>query len=222
MDRAEFHPMPGAIRLPDVINACRSLPEPAWHRVLDHHPTPRRAATLVPLTEAEGEAALIITKRARDMEHGGDWVFPGGSLDDDDASHGDAARRETAEELGLDPATIDIIGQLATRGPIVTGFVIEAYVGVLGQHLELRPDAGEVAEVAVVQIRKLLADEAFHRGPPRTVRMIDADVLDRFPRPPDLSELRHYRIRDGEYLWGLQADILHELLRHITDGRHDF
>ncbi len=210
------------VTLAQVETACRSLPDPVWHRIMSDHPAPRRAATLVPVLDVDGEAAVVVTQRAGTMDHGGDWVFPGGGVADDDRSHLDAARREAAEELGLEPTQLTVIGQLATRGPIVSGFVIETYVGVIEADSVLAPDRREVADVAVVLLGDLLADGAHHRGPARVARYIDAALLERFSDRPDLSNLRHYRIRDDEYLWGLQADILHELLAHLTDGRHDF
>jgi len=216
-----------SLTLADVRTACETLPEPEWHAILPDHPTTpraatRHAATLVPVTEAAGEAAVIITQRAATMDHGGDWVFPGGALDDDDPSHLDAARREAAEELGLDEAAIAVIGQLATRGPIVTGFQIETYIGAVDPSVPFTPDPREVADVATLPLRLLLDQEAHHRGPPLSMSGISAALLERFPDRPPVDDLRHYRIREDEYLWGLQADILHEFLHHLTGGAHDF
>ena len=210
------------ITIADVVDACRALPEPAWHQIMHDHPKPRMAVTLVPIVELDGEAAVVVTKRAGEMDHGGDWVFPGGRVDPDDASHRDAARREVAEELGVAPAAIEVLGQLATRGPIVTGYIIENFVGLLDASTTLAPDTREVADVEVIPLRVLLDDATYHRGPAQVMRTIDAALLDRFPDRPALADLRHYRVRDGEFLWGLQADILHELLRHLTGADHDF
>jgi 8-oxo-dGTP pyrophosphatase MutT (NUDIX family) len=208
------------ITIDRVVAACGSLPEPAWHRILDH-PEPRMAATLIPVVDVGGRAAVVVTKRAGDLDHGGDWVFPGGRVDDADASHRDAARREAAEELGVEPAHIDVIGQLATRGPIISGYVIESYVGVLDTNAVLAPHAGEVADVAVVPIDDLLAPDGHRRGPALVPR-ITPEQAEHIAVHADLGNLRQYKVGEGEYLWGLQADILHELLSHVTDGGHDF
>jgi 8-oxo-dGTP pyrophosphatase MutT (NUDIX family) len=205
-----------------VAAACRSLPEPGWTRIMPAHPAPRHAATLIPVIDVGSHAAVVVTKRARALDHGGDWVFPGGRVDDDDASHRDAARREAAEELGVDPTCIDVIGQLSTYGPIVSGYLIEVYVGLVDQPVTITPPPGEVADVAVVRLDDLLHGDGFRRAHGQVDRLrgnAEAEILG---FRPDLSNLRHYRIRDGEYLWGLQADIVHELLRHLTGGTHDF
>jgi 8-oxo-dGTP pyrophosphatase MutT (NUDIX family) len=208
------------ITIDQVVTACRSLPEPAWHRILDH-PEPRMAATLIPVVDVDGRAAVVVTKRAGDLDHGDDWVFPGGRVDEGDASHRDAARREAAEELGVDPACIDVVGQLATRGPIISGYVIESYVGVLDATAVLAPHAAEVADVAIVPLADLLAPGGHRRGPALAQR-ITPEQAEHIAPHADLRNLRRYRVGDGEYLWGLQADILHELLAHVTEGRHDF
>jgi 8-oxo-dGTP pyrophosphatase MutT (NUDIX family) len=210
------------ITVAGVVDACRSLPPPEWHRIISNHPEPRRAATLVPIADVDGQAAVIITLRAGALDHGGDWVFPGGRVDDTDGSHREAARREASEELGLELERIEVVGQLGTRGPIVSGFVIETYVGVVSGALVLAPDPREVADVVVVTLADLLLDGMHHRGPMRAHRHTDRPEFERLEFDPLFNDLRHYRVRDEEYLWGLQADILHELLHHVTGGQHHF
>ena len=211
-----------SVTVEHVVEACMTLPEPGWHRIVHDHPEPRPAATLVPIVDVGGRAAVIVTLRAASLEHGGDWVFPGGGVDHTDSSHLDAARRDASEELGVSRGRIEVVGQLATRGPIVSGFVIEAYVGIIAGLLDLQVDADEVADVAVVAIDDLLRAESHHRGPARTERRLDHSTLERLGLGSVLSDLRHYRVRDEEFLWGLQADILYDLLHHVTGGAHEF
>lgn len=75
-------------------------------------PVPARpSATVVLLREAEvGFEVLLLRRNHRIVFHGGEWVFPGGSVDATDAGHDDpfsleaarrAAVRETAEEAGV-------------------------------------------------------------------------------------------------------------------------
>ena len=146
-------------------------------------------------------------------------MFPGGRVDDTDGSHREAAP-QASEELGIELERIEVVGQLGTRGPIVSGFVIETYVGVVSAPLVLAPDPREVADTVVVTLTDLLLDGMHHRGPMPTHRHIDRPELERLDFAPQLTDLRHYRVRDGEYVWGLQADILHELLHHVTGGQH--
>src|SRR3954452_4179112 len=74
---------------------------------------PRPAAVLIPLFEEDGEARVILTRRAAHLRHHtGEVSFPGGRLDEGEEALV-AALREASEEIGLDPAQVEILGQLA-------------------------------------------------------------------------------------------------------------
>jgi 8-oxo-dGTP diphosphatase len=56
-----------------------------------------------------GSAAVLLQLRAAWTHHGGTWGLPGGARD----SHEDvatAALREAHEEVGLEPASVDVVG----------------------------------------------------------------------------------------------------------------
>ena len=174
---------------------------------------PRAAALLIPVVDDGGEAAVILTKRSATMpSHRDDWVFPGGGLDATDISHAEAARREAAEELGVDPDTIEIIGQLDTRGPIMTGYLIETYVAVLSPRASCtRPARGRRGHLGTARraARRRLPrpDPPGHDpGPPAARSPVDAMSLQRSAALP---------VREGEHLWGMQAEMLFELLDHL-------
>ena len=70
-----------------------------------------RSAVIIPLVEAEGEWHVLFEVRAFTMrKQPGDISFPGGKIDITDASPMEAALRETHEELGVDPKTVQMIG----------------------------------------------------------------------------------------------------------------
>jgi len=63
----------------------------------------------------EGPAGpdLLLTERAHTMRsHPGQVSFPGGSVDPQDTSPTAAALREAEEEVGLDPASVDVLAIL--------------------------------------------------------------------------------------------------------------
>ena len=73
----------------------------------------RPAAVLVPIWLRPEGAVLVLTKRASHLKHHpGQIAFPGGKVDATDASPMDAALREAREEIGLDPASVQVIGTL--------------------------------------------------------------------------------------------------------------
>jgi 8-oxo-dGTP pyrophosphatase MutT (NUDIX family) len=74
----------------------------------------RRSAVLMlfgPLDD--GGEHVVLTERAHTLRsQPGDISFPGGKREPSDASDADAALRETQEEVGIDPDSIDVVGEL--------------------------------------------------------------------------------------------------------------
>jgi 8-oxo-dGTP pyrophosphatase MutT (NUDIX family) len=105
------------------------------------------AAVLICLVERAGGPGLLLTQRTAHLrDHAGQISFPGGRVEETDASIAAAALREAQEEIGLDPAKVEILGELASYDT-VTGFRIHPVVGWLVPPFELRLDPSEVDEV---------------------------------------------------------------------------
>jgi len=171
---------------------------------------------LVPLVDAGEEVGVVITQRASAMRHhSNDWVFPGGALDASDPSPGAGAVREASEELGISAGDFEVLGQLDSRGPIITGFVIDVFVALVDASTPWRPARGEVREVATVPLRHFVARENSFRAAIDPSHDPGPIVSGRRTDPLRTRELLHFFIRSGEHLWGLQADILAELLVHL-------
>jgi 8-oxo-dGTP pyrophosphatase MutT (NUDIX family) len=63
----------------------------------------REAASLILLRDGdEGPEVLLVQRNPEQKFMGGAWVFPGGSLSDRDSDEQATARREVAEEAGLE------------------------------------------------------------------------------------------------------------------------
>lgn len=115
----------------------------------------RRSGVMVLLFGGETGPGLVLTLRSGSLNHHGNQLsLPGGR-----AEHGedmvDAALRETQEEVGIDPHTIRIIGQLTPLHVPVSGNIIYPVVGWLDHQPALIPDHREVAEAFTLPLERL-------------------------------------------------------------------
>lgn len=88
------------------------------------------AAVLIPLiADGNGEWDVVLEVRAANITQGGEVSCPGGRMEDGESGEA-AAVRETAEELLMDPAQIEVIcPMVVTAGP--RGRDVYSYLGVL-------------------------------------------------------------------------------------------
>lgn len=116
----------------------------------------RPAAVLVPVWPGPGGARVVLTKRsARLRDHPGQVALPGGGIERADPSPEAAALRESHEEIGLDPASVRVLGRLATH-VTVTGFSVTPVLGLIEGPFSPLPDASEVEEVFAPPLEHLL------------------------------------------------------------------
>jgi len=183
----------------------RALPAAPTSTLAPGAQVARAAAVLAPLYVRDGLPCLLFTQRSQDLStHRGEISFPGGSRDATDASLEQAALRETREELGLDPAAVDLLGPLPTVFAAVSNFLIQPYVGWLGDGLPmLTPNPREVAEVIEAPLEALAEPAIYHS---EIWRRAGADHLIHF------YDFGPYRI------WGVTAHILRSLLDMLPAG----
>lgn len=119
-----------------------------------------RGAVLILLGETDGEPDLLLTERAHGMRsHPGQPAFPGGRIDAHESAV-DAALREAAEETGVDPAGVEVLGTLPELWLPPSNFLVTPVLGFWHRPNEVFPvDPREVARVLRVPLR-MLADPA--------------------------------------------------------------
>lgn len=166
------------------------------------------AAVLAPFYEDHGELHLILTRRASGLRlHGGEVSFPGGRQDPGE-SLPETALREAQEEIGLDPATVEIVGELDHLSTLSSASFIVPYVAIVDRVPPLRPNPGEVDAVLRVPVAELLDPAHF--------REEQWWLFDQY-RPIVFFELV------GDTVWGATAAMLRQLLglATATVGRGD-
>lgn len=161
----------------------------------------RAAAVLVAICEGAAGLSVLLTKRASGLQHHpGQIAFPGGKIDDGDASPEAAALREAQEEVGLNPARVTLLGRLAPH-ETVTGYSVTPVLAHVTDASGLVPEAGEVDEVFFVPLTHLRDLTRFRierrmwRGQWR----------------------RYYTVPWGPYyIWGATARMLHGLAERLA------
>jgi 8-oxo-dGTP pyrophosphatase MutT (NUDIX family) len=134
----------------------RVLLEPDQAAKLDVHGR-TDAAVLVALYLQDGRLHAVLTERRHDLRrHAGEISFPGGRRDEADAALTVTALREAHEEIGLDPAAVEVLGALQPTPTIATGYAIYPFVGLIeaGRAWTLSPR--EVAEVLELPLDEVL------------------------------------------------------------------
>jgi 8-oxo-dGTP pyrophosphatase MutT (NUDIX family) len=160
----------------------------------------RAAAVLVPVIDHPAGATILLTRRAETLRHHqGQISFPGGGRDAGDASYAATALREAQEEVGLDPARVQVIGYLDDY-PVLSGFRITPVVGVVREAFTPVIDADEVAETFELPLAVLLAERTFERK-----------FLSREGFNVPFFELNYA----GHRIWGATAGILWNLRQKL-------
>jgi 8-oxo-dGTP pyrophosphatase MutT (NUDIX family) len=155
-----------------------------------------RAAVLLGLVMREEPTVLLTRRTAHMSTHSGQVAFPGGKVDPQDADVRHTALREAQEEVGLDPALVQVLGEL----PVYTtgsAFVITPVVGLVDPLYTAVPNPDEVAQVFEVPL-SFLMNPAHHRR-----HAHEAEGLRRewFSMPYRHGEHEHF-------IWGATAGML--------------
>jgi 8-oxo-dGTP pyrophosphatase MutT (NUDIX family) len=130
-------------------------------------------------------------------KHAGQISFPGGKLDENDASYEDCALRETYEEIGIAPDTIGILGELTPLYVFVSNFLVHPFVGFTTESPRFILQESEVKSIIEIPIEHFTKAKNKQQGDIHT-----RDII--IPNTP------YYDVY-GQKLWGATAMMMSEL-----------
>ncbi|MGR8647471.1 CoA pyrophosphatase [Escherichia coli] len=180
-----------SLTLDDFLSRFQLLRPQINRETLNH----RQAAVLIPIVRRP-QPGLLLTQRSIHLrKHAGQVAFPGGAVDDTDASVIAAALREAEEEVAIPPSAVEVIGVLPPVDS-VTGYQVTPVVGIIPPDLPYRASEDEVSavfEMPLAQARYHPLD-IYRRGDSHRVW---------------LSWYEQY------FVWGMTAGIIRELALQI-------
>jgi len=172
--------------------------DPVMRKIAEVRPI-RPAAVLIPVID-RSEPMVLFTQRATHLpDHAGQISFPGGKIDQGDASPLAAALREAKEEIGLGSEFIEAIGYLDLY-LTTQGYRIVPTLARIRPGFSLSLNRAEVDEAFEVPLAFLMHPEN-HQRHSREWRGLSRS---------------YYAIPFGDrYIWGVTAGILRNLYERI-------
>jgi 8-oxo-dGTP pyrophosphatase MutT (NUDIX family) len=175
-------------------------------QIFDAPPTARQSAVLVLLFPKNGEWHVVLTERVGNENdpHSNQISFPGGSLDDTDVSLEACALRETHEEVGVLPETIQIIGKMTDLYIPVSNFHVHPFLAWTDTQPQYQKQITEVKHILEAPL-SMLANIENHKTK-------DIQVRSMF-----LPNVPYFDVH-GKAVWGATAMMLAELLELVDNG----
>jgi len=162
------------------------------------------AGVLIPIIEHEDMLSVLLTRRSSALRyHASQVSFPGGRMEIGDADIQATALRETWEEVGIQPADVEVAGYLEPT-PTITGYAVTAVVGIIRPGIELCVDPCEVERAFEVPLAYLL-DVANQRASEREFEGVRVPIVE-------------FRFA-SERIWGATANILLNLRERLIKSK---
>ena len=153
-------------------------------------------ALFYPDLDNETTLVLILRKTYKGV-HSAQVGFPGGKLEDNDASLKEAAIRETFEEVGVPINTIEIVKTLSKVYIPPSNFYVQPFIGVTKITPRFIKQDDEVEAVIEVSLKYFLDDDRVVKRKVKTSYSVEVEV-------PAFK-------LNGHVVWGATAMMLSEI-----------
>lgn len=177
----------------------------------------RKAAVLIPIVTIDGRTEILFQVRSSKLNwQPGDICFPGGHVEQSDASPTETAKRELHEEIGIPIEQIQIYGHLPAFIASI-GYKMYPVIGEIKSLANMQLNLDEVEKVFTVPIDWLLDNPPLEA----TMQVAHKPAND-FPfillpnYSPDWQKRTEHKVYFYHYqdyvIWGLTAQILRSFL----------
>ena len=159
----------------------------------------RDGAALLLVYPHDQTLQIALTVRGSELRnHTGQVSLPGGRVDEGETFEA-AALREATEEIGVDPATVELLGRLTPLHIPVSGYLLHPIVGYTSMRPAFQRAEWEVARIIEAPV-SMLSDPAAVKREIRT-RVVKGQSID--------VDVPYFDV-DGEKVWGATAMVLAE------------
>ena len=183
--------------LPGVDAQLRMAPDPRmWPEA---GAVLRPAAALLLIYPHADDWHVALTVRGSTLRHHtGQVSLPGGRLDHPDESIEQAALREAFEEIGIEPASVEVLGRLTPIPIAVSGHMLHPVVGAADARPAFTLAEDEVERLIELPIARLLQPDA-----------VAWEERVRAQAPGGMQKVPYFDV-EGARIWGATAMALAE------------
>ncbi len=159
---------------------------------------PKIAAVMMLFYPKNGRTHLVlIVRNSYEGVHSAQIAFPGGKFEPKDRTYEITALRETFEEIGVQPDSIEILRQFTHLYIPPSDFLVYPFLGICKEEILFIPDSSEVAAIIELPLSIFLGEEVIVSVPISTSYANDIMV-------PAFKISEHI-------VWGATAMMLSEL-----------
>jgi 8-oxo-dGTP pyrophosphatase MutT (NUDIX family) len=159
---------------------------------------PKSAAVMMLFYPKNGRAHLVlIVRNSYEGVHSAQIAFPGGKYEVEDITFERTALRETYEEIGIHPDSMEIIRPFTHLYIQPSNFLVYPFLGICKKEIIFIPDTSEVADIIELPLSVFLAEDVV------VSVMISTSYANNIMVPAFEIE--------GHVIWGATAMMLSEL-----------